>query len=146
MYYMIERIIFPLPMTPFLLNKLDDLPPQIVPTVAGLLTFYSSLALSTTLQQRVLRISTGSIRPLPTVVGVASVAAASVVSYYSSAYVAERLDLRTHNRRFWRGLRRHYNEFELFRDMSPSGFGIGTNQTTFLSKQTLKMWVLVFYF
>jgi hypothetical protein len=130
---------FQLPMTPFLLNRLDDLPPQIVPTVAGVLVFYSSLALSTSLQQRILRLSTGSIRPLPTVVGVASVAASSVASYYSSAYVAERIDPRTHNRSSWRGLRRHGDEIDIFRAMSPSGVGIGAHQTTFLSKQTLKM-------
>lgn len=106
--------------------------PDLIPIFSGVLAFYSTLAVSTTLQQRILRISTGSIRPLPTIVGIASVAAASIVSHYTAIDVKERLHLQTNSRLKWRGLRRHDDEETIVRAARASeGW----------SQQTLKMYV-----
>jgi len=122
----------------FLSQKLDDLPPQVIPILSGTFTFYLTLATSTTLQQRLLRISTGSIRPLPTLIGVASVAAASLVSHYSATYMNERINHATKKKSIWRGLRRHDDEEALIRAISASRVSIG-DQPGVLSTQTLKI-------
>jgi hypothetical protein len=52
--------------------------------LAGILAFGSTLAVSTLVQSRVLGISTGSPRPLPTAAGFATVCAASLASHHAS--------------------------------------------------------------
>lgn len=54
------------------------------PLVAGSLAFYATLGLSTFLQLHVLRVSTGSMAPLPSLLGVGTVAFASVASHVAS--------------------------------------------------------------
>jgi hypothetical protein len=107
--------------------------PELIPIYSGILAFYSTLAVSTTLQQKILRISTGSIRPLPTIVGIASVAAASIVSHYAAVNAKERIRSQTITRYQWRGLRRHDDEEDaILRAVHASeGWSI----------QTLKMYV-----
>ena len=52
--------------------------------IAGTFSFYSTMALSTLLQKKVLRISTGTLPPIPTMAGLASVAACGLVAHGSS--------------------------------------------------------------
>ena len=54
------------------------------PLIAGTLAFYATLGLSTFLQLHVLRVSTGSLAPLPSVLGIGTVAIASVASHVAS--------------------------------------------------------------
>lgn len=57
----------------------------VLPTfIAGTFSFYSTLALSTLLQGRMLRISTGTMPPIPTVAGLTSVAAGALVAHGTS--------------------------------------------------------------
>lgn len=58
-----------------------SLPPNTLPIFAGYAAFASSLALSTLLQLKVLGVSTGSPRPIPSLVGLASVAISSLASH-----------------------------------------------------------------
>ena len=60
------------------------LPPSTIPIAAGYITFASSLALSTLVQLKILGISTGSPRPIPSLVGLASVALSSLASHNAS--------------------------------------------------------------
>eukprot|EP00562_Extubocellulus_spinifer_P005004 CAMPEP_0178522794 /NCGR_PEP_ID=MMETSP0696-20121128/28737_1 /TAXON_ID=265572 /ORGANISM="Extubocellulus spinifer, Strain CCMP396" /LENGTH=411 /DNA_ID=CAMNT_0020153961 /DNA_START=37 /DNA_END=1269 /DNA_ORIENTATION=+ len=58
---------------------------EIIPSfVAGTFAFYSTLAMSTLLQNKVFRISTGTLPPIPTMAGLASVAAGGLVAHGSS--------------------------------------------------------------
>jgi len=57
-------------------------PQEVWSITAGITAFWSSLAVSTFTQQRILGISTGTPRPLPTLVGIASVALASLASHH----------------------------------------------------------------
>jgi len=61
-----------------------SLPPNTIPIFAGYAAFASSLALSTLLQLKVLGVSTGSHRPIPSLVGLASVALSSLASHNAS--------------------------------------------------------------
>lgn len=61
-----------------------SLPPSTIPMLAGYAAFASSLALSTFLQIRLLGVSTGSHRPIPSLVGLASVALSSLASHNAS--------------------------------------------------------------
>lgn len=57
------------------------IPPQVWSVCAGAASFGITLAFSTTAQQRIFGISTGTTPPIPTLVGVASVCAASTVAH-----------------------------------------------------------------
>lgn len=57
--------------------------------LAGAAAFGSSLAVSTFLQQQLLRISTGTPAPLPSIIGMATVCAASVISHQAALGVAD---------------------------------------------------------
>lgn len=61
-----------------------SLPPSTIPMIAGYSAFASSLALSTFLQLKLLGVSTGSPRPIPSLVGLASVALSSLASHNAS--------------------------------------------------------------
>jgi hypothetical protein len=61
--------------------------PEACSIVAGCFAFGSSLALSTLAQGKLLGISTGSVRPLPTVMGMVSVGLATMASHHSSIAV-----------------------------------------------------------
>jgi hypothetical protein len=61
-----------------------DLSPQVVAISAGCFAFGTSLAISTLVQCKLLGLSTGSVRPLPSLFGVLSVGVASLASHYSS--------------------------------------------------------------
>lgn len=63
---------------------LASIPEAAGPMAAGWVAFGSTLALSTFCQMSILGISTGSVRPIPTVAGVVSVALASVASHHAS--------------------------------------------------------------
>lgn len=58
-----------------------SLPPSTIPMIAGYSAFASSLALSTLLQLKLLGVSTGSPRPIPSLIGMASVALSSLASH-----------------------------------------------------------------
>ena len=58
-----------------------SLPPSTLPILAGYSAFASSLALSTLLQLKLLGVSTGSPRPIPSLIGMASVALSSLASH-----------------------------------------------------------------
>ncbi len=58
-----------------------SLPPSTLPILAGYSAFASSLALSTLLQLKLLGVSTGSHRPIPSLIGMASVALSSLASH-----------------------------------------------------------------
>ena len=67
------------------------LPPNdlLTPAVAGTASFATTLSLSTLIQHRLLRLSTGSPAPIPSLVGIATVACASVVSHVASVKAFE---------------------------------------------------------
>ena len=60
------------------------LPKSLFPTAAGCVAFGSTLAVSTLVQMKMLGVSTGSIRPIPSVLGVVTVALASLASHKAS--------------------------------------------------------------
>jgi hypothetical protein len=62
----------------------DQAPRETWPILAGICAFGSTLAISTLAQWRILGISTGSLRPLPTAAGFATVCAASLASHHAS--------------------------------------------------------------
>jgi hypothetical protein len=62
----------------------DQAPQETWPVLAGVCAFGSTLAASTFVQWRILGISTGSPRPLPTAAGFVSVCAASLASHHVS--------------------------------------------------------------
>ena len=62
----------------------DQSPRETWPVLAGIAAFGSTLAISTLAQWRILGISTGSLRPLPTAAGFATVCAASLASHHAS--------------------------------------------------------------
>jgi hypothetical protein len=62
----------------------DQSPRETWPIIAGVTAFGSTLALSTLAQWRILGISTGSLRPLPTAAGFATVCVASLASHHAS--------------------------------------------------------------
>jgi hypothetical protein len=62
----------------------DQAPQETWPILAGVSAFTSTLAISTFAQWRILGVSTGSPRPLPTAVGLATVCAASLASHHAS--------------------------------------------------------------
>jgi hypothetical protein len=62
----------------------DQSPRETWPVLAGVAAFGSTLAISTLAQWRILGISTGSLRPLPTAAGFATVCAASLASHHVS--------------------------------------------------------------
>lgn len=66
-----------------------SLPPSTIPILSGYAAFASSLALSTLLQLKVLGISTGSPRPIPSLVGIASVALSSLASHSAAVQAHE---------------------------------------------------------
>ena len=61
--------------------------PDALSIVAGCFAFGSSLAVSTLAQGKLLGVSTGTVRPIPTVLGVATVCAASLISHGTSIMV-----------------------------------------------------------
>ena len=63
-------------------QRLPQIP--IVPTLAGTLGFAATLSLSTLLQAKLLHVSTGTPRPIPSLLGLGSVAIASLVCHYVS--------------------------------------------------------------
>ena len=69
------------------LSATSSLPPSTLPIVAGYAAFASSLALSTFLQLKILGVSTGSPRPIPSLVGIASVALSSLAAHKASVKV-----------------------------------------------------------
>ena len=60
---------------------LRKLPPEALSVVAGAASFGSTLGLSTTIQQRVFGISTGTPAPIPSLIGIASVCVASTTAH-----------------------------------------------------------------
>jgi hypothetical protein len=56
-------------------------PPEVWSVVSGVAAFSTTLAVSTWCQQRILRMSTGTLAPFPSLVGFATVCVASVVSH-----------------------------------------------------------------
>lgn len=77
-------------------NQLSDIsnhrgiiPPTGLPIcmAAGTLSFYSTLALSTLFQGKILRLSTGSMPPLPTIAGIATVAVGGLAAHGTSVVV-----------------------------------------------------------
>jgi hypothetical protein len=68
----------------FVQTVVDQSPRETWPILAGVAAFGSTLAISTLAQWRVLGISTGSLRPLPTAAGLATVCAASMASHHVS--------------------------------------------------------------
>jgi hypothetical protein len=62
----------------------DQSPRETWPILAGVAAFGSTLAISTLAQWRIFGISTGSLRPLPTAAGFATVCAASLASHHAS--------------------------------------------------------------
>lgn len=69
------------------LSATFSLPPSTLPIMAGYAAFASSLALSTFLQLKILGVSTGSPRPIPSLLGIASVALSSLASHKASVKV-----------------------------------------------------------
>lgn len=69
------------------LPALQHLSPDVFSVAAGCFAFGSSLALSTLVQGRILRVSTGSMRPIPTICGMVSVGLASLASQQASVMV-----------------------------------------------------------
>ena len=69
-------------------NNRGIIPPTL-PTcmAAGTLSFYSTLALSTLLQGKILRLSTGSMPPVPTIAGIATVAVGGLAAHGTSVVV-----------------------------------------------------------
>ena len=65
-----------------LLQHVSNMP--ILPTMAGTLSFTATLSLSTFLQSKVLRASTGTTKPIPSILGLGSVAIASLLSHLVS--------------------------------------------------------------
>jgi hypothetical protein len=71
-----------------------NLPPSALSIAAGYAAFASSMALSTFLQLKLLGVSTGSPRPIPSLLGIASVALSSLASHKASVKVySEQHDL-----------------------------------------------------
>ena len=69
-------------------NHGGNIPPTL-PTcmAAGTLSFYSTLALSTLFQGKILRLSTGSMPPVPTIAGIATVAVGGLAAHGTSVVV-----------------------------------------------------------
>lgn len=65
-----------------LLQHANNIP--ILPTMAGTLTFTATLSLSTFLQSKLLHSSTGIVKPIPSILGLGSVALASLLSHFIS--------------------------------------------------------------
>ena len=63
-------------------NHLPEIP--IAPTVTGTLSFAATLTLSTFLQAKLFRVSTGTVKPIPSILGLGSVAVASIVCHVAS--------------------------------------------------------------
>ncbi len=61
--------------------------PDALSVAAGCFAFGSSLAVSTLAQWKILGVSTGTIRPIPTVLGMVTVCAASLASHRASIMV-----------------------------------------------------------
>lgn len=71
-----------------------NLPPRTLSIAAGYAAFASSMALSTFLQLKLLGVSTGSPRPIPSLLGIASVALSSLAAHKASVKVySEQHDL-----------------------------------------------------
>jgi hypothetical protein len=66
-------------------NNNNDAALPIVVVMMGCLVFSSSLAISTWIQGKILGISTGSLRPIPSLVGMATVCTASLASHSVSS-------------------------------------------------------------
>lgn len=65
-------------------NNITTKSVEILPSfIAGTFSFYSTLAMSTLLQNKVLQISTGTLPPIPTMAGLASVAAGGLIAHGS---------------------------------------------------------------
>ena len=83
--------------------KLPSLPPAdlhaqtIIPVAAGTLAFTAFLSLSTLLQLKVFKISTGSTPPIPTLLGIGSVATAALVSHVVSIGSFQQVSNRINN-------------------------------------------------
>lgn len=63
---------------------INNVSPDVLSIAAGCFAFGSTLALSTLAQGRIMRLSTGSVRPLPTLGGMVSVGLAALASHQSS--------------------------------------------------------------
>jgi hypothetical protein len=61
--------------------------PDTLSIVAGCFVFGTSMAVSTFAQGKLLGVSTGSVRPIPSVLGIVTVCAASLISHRASIMV-----------------------------------------------------------
>jgi len=91
----------------------------IPPLAAGTFAFYTTLALSTFLQLRVLRVSTGSLAPLPSVLGIGTVALASAVSHVSSVKGYYEVNKNRNANNAYYGYRWNRNEYGSLGSMIP---------------------------
>jgi len=79
-----------LPFDPTSLVPIKDLPPAL-PTITGTAAFAVTLSLSTLLQSRLFKISTGTTAPIPSILGLGTVAIASIVSHVISIQTYQKM-------------------------------------------------------